>query len=557
MDNQFYQPGGQPPVGNPQQGYTGNYGAAGDYGMPVPGVQPNPYDQLQGTPYAPAQPANPYDQLQGTPYAPAQPANPYDQLQQGTPSPVQTPYGGVAQPYADPGAMQAPYSDGNYQHLFPQGPEQAAPQQNVPQQTAPVKKSKLRRGPFAGGDANVPGKGKSRFTPSDIALIVVAAVAIMALAGWYLYATYAPEAARYGQVATGSLSAIHTGSVLVVRNEMPYDAESVNSVSYEAVEGSKVVRNDVICSIYSTGYSASAVRQLQQYRDDIRDYQEKLIEESTIYDAQTKRYNEQVLTLALELRSVISGDSGSMANIESQMTQTVSQRQSYFDQKFASEQRFSTLKDNERSQNQRINSWTHTYKATTDALVSFYSDGFEYAINGGNYTTFTPSQVRQMINGQKPENAAPGKGKTTLYRMVKDNEWYALFLSDDTAWNPVSGETYQLQLERFGDTTVEALVYDFEKSDGELLVRLRIIGSVEPVLYLRSCDAVLAESMTTLMVNERAIHTQDGTTGVWLVDGSMESFIPVNVLYTVDGYAYFQTVQQAMIFEGDQLRLRD
>ena len=47
------------------------------------------------------------------------------------------------------------------------------------------------------------------------------------------------------------------------------------------------------------------------------------------------------------------------------------------------------------------------------------------------------------------------------------------------------------------------------------------------------------------------------TTGVYRVSGSTEEFIPVNVLYTVDGYAYFQTVQQASLYDGDEVRLRD
>ena len=140
---------------------------------------------------------------------------------------------------------------------------------------------------------------------------------------------------------------------------------------------------------------------------------------------------------------------------------------------------------------------------------------------------------------------------------MKDNEWYALFLSDDTEWNPVVGETYELQLERFGDTPVTASVVSFTKSGGELLVRLRISGSVQQVMYLRSCGAVLSESMSTLMVNERAIHTRDDMTGVTVVDGSTESFIPVNVIHVLDGYAYFQTVQQSVLFEGMEVRLYD
>lgn len=604
MDNQFYQPGGNPPTG-----YTGGFVPQGGqaeppaapYGAPANpygtmaqgspyGAQGNPYDTMaqgnpyvqqpnsydamaQGNPYA-AQ-GNPYDQMyQGAPYA-QQPnpydamaqGNPYDQMNQGNPyggqpnpydqlnggyaqQPQQSPYGTVQQPYADPGAMQAPYSQDGYEHLFAQG-------QPGQEQAAPVQQAQPVGQAFAGAAVPLAPGAKKRLSPSDIALIVVAMLAVIGFAVWYIYTTYAPQAAPYGQVATGSLSAIHSGSVLVVRNEIPYDAEGVNSVLYQAEEGGRVTRNTVICSVYSTGYSASAVRQLQEYRDEIRTYQHSLIDSSTIRDTKMEDYNANVLNLALEIRAVMAGYEGSLPNIEDQLTQVVTERQLYFDQLYASDQRFSRMKDDERSQIQRINSWTLPYKATTDALVSFYSDGYEYVINGSNYTTFGPDAIRAIINGQKPSGAGPSKGSTTIYRLVKDNEWFALFLSDDTEWNPVKGETYELQLERFGGVPVTAEVVDFTKAGGELLVRLRIVGSVEQVMYLRTCDAVLAESMTTLVVNARAIYMQDGMTGVVVKDGSTESFIPVNVIYEVDGNAYFQTVQQGLIYEGSTVRLFD
>jgi len=572
MDNQFNQPGGtqptgQQPAGYPQAGYgTGvppqQWGNPADpYGVQQPQAAPGGslYETLQqpAAPYgAPQQPyAAPggslYDTLQ-------QPAAPYGTAQQPQATPggyyaqqPAAPYGTVQQPYADPGAYQPPYSDNGYQHLFGQGTQEMPQQPAAPQQPAQAPRGKA----FAGAEAPLVPGARRRMSVSDIALIVVAMLAVIGFAGWYLYATYAPEAARYGQIASGSLSAIHSGSSLIVRNEIPYDAESVTSVVYDAKEGSKVARNTLICHVYSTGYSASAVRQLQEYRDEIRDYQEKLIETSTIYDGKSERYNADVMTLAKEIRSLVAGDDGSLPNIEAQLTQTVKERQDYFDKKYASDQRFSRMKDDERSQTQRIDSWTLAYSATTDALVSFYSDGFEYAINGSNYATFEPDEVRAMISGRKPEGAEPPKGKTTIYRMVKDNAWYALFLSDDTEWNPVVGETYELQLERFGDTPVSATVVSFTKAGGELLVRLCITGSVEQVMYLRTCDAVLAESMSTLMINERGIYEQDGMTGVVVVEGSTESFIPVNVLHRVDGYAYFQTVNQGLLFEGMTVRL--
>ena len=160
-----------------------------------------------------------------------------------------------------------------------------------------------------------------------------------------------------------------------------------------------------------------------------------------------------------------------------------------------------------------------------------------------------------MINGYKPELSATQKGKTTIYRMVRDGEWYVLFLSDYTEWNPVKGQIYELSLERFEDTQVLAEVVEFTRAGGELLLRLRVTGPVEDMLYMRTCEAVLGESMSTLMANKRAIYMQDGMTGVVVVEGSTESFIPVNVVLTDGDNVYFQPIQQGLLFEGMTVRL--
>ena len=244
------------------------------------------------------------------------------------------------------------------------------------------------------------------------------------------------------------------------------------------------------------------------------------------------------MSLVTQVRELIGGEQGSLSNLEEQLTQKIDERQQYLDKKYASDQRFSRMQDDERSQTQRIDSWTKTYTATTEGFVSFYSDGYEYSVNSRTYAEFEPNEVRAMINGKKPEQTTLQKSKTPIYRLVKDDEWYILFLSDDTEWNPVNGETYELSLERFENTTVTAEVVSFTRSGGELLVRLRVTDSVEPVMYMRTCEAVLGESMSTLMVNERAIFVQDGMTGVVVVEGSTESFIPVNVIHYKDCLLY-------------------
>ena len=516
MDNQFYPPNGGYPQGQqPPQGYMPQgYGTQAQQPMGDPyggyGMQQEAGYQNQGQPGQ----YNPYD-LQRSGYGA------YTQSQQI----VQQDYN----PYQQTGYQQ-PYAEAGYQYHFDHN--QPVMQEQPPMGFPPQQMK--------------PQRPRLQLTAFHVAIIVAA----LGFLGWYLYATFVPEAARQAYITSGSLSANHAGDCLIVRNEVPYDAEGVTSVVYDAEEGSSVVRGDYICKVYSSGYSTREMNTLRNYRSAIRDYQKDLIEAETTYDAKLNRVTSDVLTHAKAVRDLIGGARGSLENQEEALAKAVEARQQYLKNKYASDQRFSRLFDDELSQTQRIDSWTKQYTASGAGVVSFYSDGYEYGLTGENYTTFEPRQVRAMINGQAPEKTTAQKGKTTIYRMVENGEWYVLFLSKDTEWNPVKGQIYQLQLERFENTAVYAEVVNFTRSGGELLVRLKVSGDVKPVLYMRSCGAILGESMSTLCVPERAIYTQDGMTGVVVVNGNTESFIPVNVIHNDSGNAYFQAIQQGLLFEG-------
>ena len=216
----------------------------------------------------------------------------------------------------------------------------------------------------------------------------------------------------------------------------------------------------------------------------------------------------------------------------------------------------SRLYDDEQSQMQRISSWTKQYTSNQDrALVSFYSDGYEYGLSTRNYDQFSPGEVRAMINGQKPNGETLAKGKTTIYRMVKDGRWNVLMLIRNSDWNPVEGAVYDLKLENFTETTVKATVMSFTRTGGELEVRLSVEDDVKPVLYVRACTGVLGDSVATLTVPARAIYTQDNMPGVVVVDGDYQWFIPVNILDRRDGMVFVAAIQQGALSEGQMVRL--
>ena len=402
-----------------------------------------------------------------------------------------------------------------------------------------------------------PGPVKPPKRPSFLlkALQMFAVAVALGAAVWYIYGALVPEREAYGVIEADTLNASYTGDCIIVRDETPYDAEGVTSVKHIALEATTVRYSLDICEVYSSGYSTREMNTLQEYRDAIRNYQKELLEKETTYDARMTRLQGDVVNRAKEIRAMIAGARGSLTNQQSLMATAVTARQQYLRSYYSDDQRLSRLYDDETSQLQRIQSWTKKYVSSQEAIVSFYSDGYEYGLTSQNYATFSPAQVRAMFNGQRPETATDLKGKTTLYRLVRDGSWNVLFLAKEMDWNPIKGQTYELRLERFQETNVIATVEDFIRSGGELLLQLSVRWPVSDVLYMRTCQAVLGESISTLRVPQRAIYQQDGMDGVVVVSGGAEGFIPVSVIRRSDGYAYITPVQQGLLFEGQTIRL--
>ena len=390
-----------------------------------------------------------------------------------------------------------------------------------------------------------------RMSVPQIMLIVL----VVGFAAWYLITTLTPEAASFATVTAGTIGARYSGDCLIVRDETPYDAEGVTSIAYVAEEGSSVYRGLTICNVYSSGFSTREMAALQDYRNQIKEYQIKLLRSEVTTDAQMEKLEADVLTRAREVREMIGGVRGNMINQERLLSASITARQAYLKQKYSNDQRMSRLYDDEQSQMQRISSWTKQYAAMSEGVVSFYSDGYEYGLTVDNYDQFSPSEIRSMINGTKPGQTALQKGKTTIYRLIRDNYWFVVMLIRDSNWNPVEGATYELRLENFKDTTVQATVVNFTRTGGELAVRLSVNAPVSPILYVRTCTGVLGDNVSSLTVPERAIYTQDNMPGVVVVDGDYQFFIPVNILDRRDGNVYISAIQQGALYEGQTVRL--
>jgi hypothetical protein len=378
---------------------------------------------------------------------------------------------------------------------------------------------------------------------------------ILLFAGYIIYTTLNPRVQRYAQIESGSIGQSYYGDCLIVRSEIPYDAEGVTHIDYVANEGTMIYRGTTICYIYSSGYNQREVATLRNYRDQIKLNHMKLLSSEIAYDQKMLRLEADVLERAAEIRKLVHGARGNLVNQEKIFASAISARQNYLRQKYADNQILTRLYDDESAQLKRIESWTKQYTASQDGIVSFYSDGYEYGLNSTDYTKFTPQEVRAMIGGSVPEKTSVQKGRTTIYRLVRQNAWNVLLLVGDTAWNPVEGQTYRLYLSGFDDTVVDALVVSSTRSGGELLIRLDVRADVTPVLYMRTCQAELGEYVNSMIVPQNAIYKLDGADGVVLVNGDSRLFVPVRIIRQESGRAYIEALQPGFLSVGQTIML--
>lgn len=385
----------------------------------------------------------------------------------------------------------------------------------------------------------------------------ILAILILVLIGYGVYALFFQNGNKGGiaVIQYGKIGDQYSGRALIIRDETSYYEEGVQDIAFIAKEGSIVKRGDWICKIYSTGYSAKEVVALQSHRDQIKDYQRNLLSAETSYDQKMTRLEENVVDRGLEVRSLVHGARGDMIAQEELLSKAIKDRQDYFKTKYSSDTRMNRLYDDENTQLQRIDSWIKNKIATSEGVVSFYTDGFETVLTPSTYEQFSPSEVRSMLAGNIPGLTSAVKGRTPLYRMVTGNNYAVLLLMDEVQWNPEEGKTYKLVLERYNDLIADAKVLSFTRVGGELLVRLAVKGDIRDVLYMRSCSAQLGEYADSLLVPEGALYQQGGKDGIVVLENGKSLFVPIQINGKKDGYVYLSAEVTGSLREGQSVRL--
>lgn len=370
----------------------------------------------------------------------------------------------------------------------------------------------------------------------------------------YLLYQRMPQGAAEGIVSIATSTDTRSVDAVIVRDEQIVSYDGLERVEYRAAEGQMVYAGDEIAEIYTTSYISKELSKLNSTRDSIRTYQRNLF--ATANDPTLDRLDVNVDTKAQELKRLVSGrTTGSLENLEEQLTATMQARQSWLSTNKLEETKLIQLYQDENNRLGSIATWKKSAAADTDGIVSFYFDGYESLLNGRSFLSLSGELLRKVTNNDSSVVGKTSSRSEQVYRIVSTDEWYIALLSRDASWNPVTGQQLRVQMKGFEDLVYTGTVVGVQRSGADTVIQLSCTDPIGPLLYQRSGRAEVGIYTEGLSVPAKAIYRENNQPGVWVRGNYGVSFVPVDILSQDNDNVIVQPMQSDALYEGQTVMI--
>ncbi len=354
---------------------------------------------------------------------------------------------------------------------------------------------------------------------------------------------------EFAAIYADSATDVRRASAIIVRDESVFSQTQVSRVEYVATEHTLVNVDDPVAYVYSLEYSERLVRELSEVRSNIQSYHKTVLGREI--DSGLEVLDLTVKQRALDLKSLVKRTAnGNFQKLVSQLEEAMEARRSYMSSNMRSDARLIKYYDEERQKINTISSWRKLESAPMSGVVSFYMDGYESALTVDSLKDLTIAQVRTVLAGQPLSTGNTSRASTDVFRIVDQNKWYLVVLSNDDGWNPVIGLSYSFQVVGYEDLVYSGTVVRVQKTGDTVMTQIEVADPIGPLIYSRSGEVVLGTNISGLSVPSRAIDKINGKTGVWLYDVPGGTFIEVEVLSNDGKTAIILPLREGVLSQG-------
>jgi len=355
-------------------------------------------------------------------------------------------------------------------------------------------------------------------------------------------------------VYSASASDVRTVQALIVRDEAVASEKQVSRVEFIAPENTLVRVGEPVAYVYSLEYSERLINELNNIRKNIQQYHKVVL--GNELDSQLEVYDLTVKQKALDLKSLVRRTTnGNFLKLVDQLETSMEERRQYMSANMRSDTKLIKYYDEEKQKINTIEGWRAAKAAEADGVISFYLDGYEQSLTPETLENLTIDQMRTVLAGGSLSTQS-GRSMTDIYRIVNQNHWYLVVMSDDASWNPVNGATYSFQLQGFEDLVYTGTVKRMQKSGTTVMAHLEVTDPIGPLLYQRSGTAALGTNLSGLSVPAKAVIKQNGQDGVLLFDVPGGTFVPVEVIHLEDDTALVLPLVEGVIGVGSRVLIK-
>lgn len=374
------------------------------------------------------------------------------------------------------------------------------------------------------------------------ATVVVIAVILVLLLG-------APQTVA---VEWSSAEFDNSYDMLIVRDEVVYEAKNYGKTNYIAVEGQSVNVGDPIVEVYEWGYNDETLSKLLELQKTIMQYQTEVVRAGVI-DNSLIDINNRIDAKSTEIQQAIFDNNFSvLLSLERDIEALLNERMEYLRKNTMADEQLNDYYTQESELLTRFAKWRSELAANESGIVSFYFDGCEALMNKQNIGGFTREALEEVFEGKTVEIPEKDKAYAPLYRVANGNEWYVVLLADKKIPEMHLGNSFSIIFEDYLDTQYTGLVYDVSELDQNAgyVYTIMIQDNIGPLLGERRVSARLYGIQESLSIPKSCVKTVDKVDYVETAEGE---YVPVLVIADKGDTVLVQTYQGEAALEIGQL----
>ncbi len=321
--------------------------------------------------------------------------------------------------------------------------------------------------------------------------------------------------------------------VIAIRDEKVLTSKKDGVVSYNVKDGGKIEKNGVVADIYSDSEDVAAREEIASLKASIKNLEEISgynNTEAVDIDLLDSKIDTALINLVNE--SASNGMEGAEASAE--LLKLLNRRQIAT----GLSTDFSSLINSYKDRLERLESTQNDAKAHVKSKESGYFvsgvDGYEASLDIKDIDKLSPKDIKNLkTDGKEYEGAVIGK-------IVSDYEWYlAAVITLDESLKLTEGSEMTL-LTGFDScrqlpVTVKQINKGSSGDEAVVVFSCTYMNSDLAAMRTGSMTVVL-ETYSGLQVSSKAVRFVDGQKGVYVLSGSVISFVPIEVLYSTDNY---------------------